>query len=149
MVANAIDLNLLGEIAGGPDLVVWFGGRLPSFHDSEIVELSLDRVQSRCLVRVHAFETKNEVDAEGYFVTAKHVVITFHLDWVSELELTDFNHQNVIDGLQLERLPNGNLLLTLEPCYGLSGKMEAKELRITLEPGKPADSVYRRKPAKP
>lgn len=83
--------------------------------------------------------------SEGYFVSVKHVVVTFQLDRVCELELSDFNHQNVIGGLNLARLPNGHILLELEPCYGLYGKIEAENLQISLEPGIPTKSVYLRR----
>lgn len=141
-MTDSLDHDLLKELPGGPDLIAWFGGRVPSFHDAEIVELVLERTESRCRLKVHAFETTPDLDAEGYFISVKHVVVTFQLAHISELELTDFNHQNVIDGIGLTRLPNGHILLKLEPCYGLWGEIEADSMQISLEPGKPSGSVY-------
>jgi hypothetical protein len=139
-----MDNDLLNEIPGGPDLIAWFDGNVPSFHDAEIVELMLNRKNASCRLKVHGFRTTRDQDNAGYLVSVKHVVITFQLDEVTELELTDFNHQNVIDGLTLTRAANGNYLLEMEPCYGLFGKIEAANLQITLEPGAPDESVYNR-----
>jgi hypothetical protein len=144
-VAAALDQDLLKEVPGGPDLIQWFAGRVPSFHDAEVIDLALERRNSLCRIKIHAFEGTRDLDSEGYFVSVKHVVVTFQLDRVCELELSDFNHQNVIDGINLARLPNGHILLELEPCYGLYGKIEAENLQISLEPGIPTKSVYLRR----
>jgi hypothetical protein len=124
--------DLLNGIPGGPDLIAWFDGVVPSFHDAEIVELALTRANSSCRLKVHGFQINN--DAEGFRISVKHVVITFQLDQITELELTDFNHQNVIDGPNLTRTSNGTFLLVIEPCYGLWGKIEAASLQISIEP---------------
>ena len=141
-MTNTLDQDLLKGVPGGPELIAWFGGRVPRFHDAEIVELVLERTQSRCRLKVHAFVPTPELDAKGCFVCTKHVIVTFQLTDVCELELTGFNHQNAILGLSLSRQPNGNLLLELDPAYGLGGAIEAGSVEISLEPGIPHDSIY-------
>jgi hypothetical protein len=137
-----MNVGLLNEVPGGPDLIAWFDGVIPSFHDTEIVGLALERKNSSCCLKVHGFRTTPDLDERGHFITIKHVIITFQFNQVDQLELSDFNHQNVIDGLKLSRQSNGNFLLEMEPCYGLWGKIEASNLQISLEPGKPEGSVY-------
>lgn len=66
------------------------------------------------------------------------MVIAFQFNKVATLELTDFNHQNVIDGVGLTREPGGNFHFEMKPCYGLYGTIEAADLEISLQPGKPA-----------
>ena len=141
-MTGGIDHDLLKEIPGGPDLIAWFDGRVPSFHDAEVVELLLDRIESRCRLKIHGFRITPDLDNEGYFVSVKHVVVTLQLTHVTDLKLEDYNHQNVIDGLGLVRKPNGRILVTLEPCYGLWGEIEAVSLEISLEPGAPPNSIY-------
>ncbi len=141
-MTGGIDHELLKQLPGGPDLIAWFGGCVPSFHDAEIVELALDRVQSCCRIKIHAFERTPETYATGHYVCVKHVVVTLRLLHVMNLQLDDFNHQNALDYLGILRQPNGNILLTMEPCYGLGGEIEAMGLEISLEPGIPPDSVY-------
>ena len=139
-----MDADLLKDVPGGPELIAWFGGRLPSFHDAEVVEVLLERRDSRCRLKIHGFEITSDLDEKGYFKSIRHAVVTFHLDRVSALELADFNHQNVIDRLSLTQTAAGGFLLQMEPCYGLFGKVEAASLRISLEPGIPEASVYTR-----
>ena len=63
------------SIPGGLDLVAWFG-RVPSFHDAEIVSLSLHR-RAPSMLSIHAWNMTKEVDDRGYFVLDRHAVVTF------------------------------------------------------------------------
>jgi hypothetical protein len=139
----SIATELLNGVEGGADLLAWFDGQIPSFHDAEITQVVLDRINSSCLIKVHGFRMTPDLDQRGHFISIKHTIITFHFNAIAKLELADFNHQNVIDGLSLTREPNGNFLLELEPCYGLCGKVEAAHVKITHEPGTP-EGVYSR-----
>lgn len=134
--------ELLGGVSGGPELLAWFGGRVPSFHDAEVLTLALDRKGVRCHLRIHAFQMTNSVDDKGFFVTKDHVVVCFCFEGVLNLELRDFNQQNVIGGLSLSRTADHDLRLEFDPCHGLFGFIEARKLNIELEPGKPEGSIY-------
>jgi Immunity protein 50 len=131
--------EVLGEIPGGADLLAWFGGDLPTFHDAEVLSLELDRKGPTCRMRVHTWEMTGEVDEAGYFALDRHVVVSFELGGVTELNLEGFNHQNVIFGLFIER-SGDRYRVELEPCFGLSGTIAAKTVRIALEPGVPPGS---------
>jgi hypothetical protein len=85
---------------------------------------------------LHTWEMTKEVDKSGYYVLAKHVVVEFVMKDVVGLNLSGFNHQNVIFGLQIEKTSEG-FRLTLDGCHGVSGTIEAKEVSILLTPGKP------------
>lgn len=138
----ATTAELLGEVPGGQQLLEWFDGRVPSFHDAEVLELALNREEARCSVKIHAFRMTSDVDAKGFFVLDKHVVASFRLEGVANLELNDFNEQNAIYGLALSRTADQGFRLELDPCYGLFGFIEARALTIELEPGKPSRGVY-------
>jgi hypothetical protein len=126
--------ELLAEIPGASDLFAWFGF-WPTFHDGEVLSLHLDRAgPSR--VRVHTWERTNELDSRRHYVLRKHVVVAFILEDISDLELDRFSCQNVVSSMTLARDPNG-FELELWPCYGLSGKIKARSVRIELEPGMP------------
>jgi len=60
------------------------------------------------------------------------------------MELNGFNHQNVLDGLNVSRTGDGAVRLDLEPAYGLGGFIQAREVEIGIEPGIPAGSQYLR-----
>jgi Immunity protein 50 len=115
----------------------WFGRR-PSFHDAEILSLSLDRTGTSC-IRLYTWDLTSEIDAKGYYVLRNHVVVSFLLDDISDLELVGFNHQNVIFSLTVERSQDGFKLL-LGPCYGLAGTLTARSIRVEFAPGKPAQT---------
>jgi hypothetical protein len=95
---------IYASIPGGPDLLTWFG-RVPSFHDAEIVNLSLYR-RAQSTLRVHAWNITNEVDDRGYFVLQKHAVVAFTLEDILDIQLEGFSHQNVIFGLRLRHTPD-------------------------------------------
>ena len=143
---------IYARIHGGSDLIAWFG-YVPDFHDAEIVELSLHR-RAPSILRVHTWITRQEVDEQGYFVQDKHVVVTFTMEGIMDLQLDGFSHQNVISELVLRPAPDrperqacyaldpssGDLEIALEPCFGLDGRIRCQTVRIDLTPGMPTDA---------
>ena len=75
----------------------------------------------------------DRVNDKGYYVLEKHVMVTFSLKQVETLVLDGFSHQNVISELVIEQVHDG-VVMTFEPCYGLSGMIEAKEMSIEFNP---------------
>ena len=123
------------EVQGAADLHEWFG-YWPSFHDAEIIGLHLNREGSSSL-RVHTWEMTKELDAKGYYVLAKHVIVEFLLEEITDLSLNGFGHQNVIFGLGVQKTGSGFRLI-LDECYGLSGSIEAEKMSLRLIPGEPS-----------
>jgi len=123
-------------IPGAEALIEWFGV-WPSFHDAEVLEINLKR-SGQSSFRVHTWRMTKEVDATGHYITDHHVVVTFWLDDVSDLELADFSHQNVIFSLACEPAPCG-FRFTFSPCYGVAGYIEAAGASVTLAPGAPPE----------
>jgi hypothetical protein len=123
------------EIPGAAELHDWFG-YWPDFHDAEIISLHLNRKGISSL-RVHAWDTTKEVDEKGHYVMAKHIVVEFIFENVSELALNGFSQQNVISGLDIEKIGSG-FRLTLGECYGLAGSIEAERMSLRIMPGKPS-----------
>jgi hypothetical protein len=78
----------------------------------------------------------NQVDEEGYCVLDKHAIVTFKFEGLTELQVDGFSPQNVIAGLDVEHIAQG-LRMTLAPCYGLAGTLEAKQITVDIVPGKP------------
>ena len=140
--------HIYAEVPGGAELVRWFG-RVPSFHDAEIISLDLRR-SGKSFLRIHGWVGTDQVDERGYMVLDKHAVVTFTLEDIMDLQLDGFSHQNVIGGLILQRaidrgranyypLPQSSedIEIELEPCYGLDGVIRAKRVSISFEPGIP------------
>ncbi len=141
--------TIYDAVPGGPELIRWFG-RVPSFHDAEILGLHLKR-KGRSTLRLHGWIGTDRLDAQGYRILEKHAVVTFTLYGIMDLQLDGFSVQNVIGGLILRLAPDrqnrrGHLALEprpndveieLEPCYGLDGLIRARSVAITFRPGKP------------
>jgi hypothetical protein len=108
------------RIPGAEEIISWYG-EWPSFHDAEILELHLERA-GRCWIKI-------------YNVWHRYGVVTFSMDEVTDLELADFSHQNVIGGLELTETPAG-FRMTMTPCYGMAGYIEARRMSVELSTGK-------------
>ncbi len=130
---------LAHQVPGAAELIAWFG-YWPSFHDAEVTSIALNRGQSS-RVSVHAFEPTSNLDTEGQYEHQKHVVVTFVLDGIRQLALTDFNDQNVIFGLRLTSVEQ-EYKLKLEGCHGVDGLIRAESVRIEFAEGAPIGSQY-------
>ena len=125
-----MNANLLNDVDGAAELEAWFG-YWPTFHDAEVMSLTLERKEPSRL-RVRTWHMANQVDECGRYVLSKHIVVSFILDKVTDCDLGAFNHQNVLSSLRLEREPDGFKLI-LDPCFGLNGSITAEGMRIELE----------------
>ena len=145
MISDQIP-HIYNEVPGGPELLSWFG-RVPSFHDAEIISLDLRR-SGKSFLRVHGWMGTEQVDENGYIVLDKDAFVTFTLQEIMDLQLDGFSQQNVIFGLKLQRatergrsnyyaLPQSpeDIEIELEPCFGLDGVIRAKRVSISFEPG--------------
>ncbi|WP_245289943.1 hypothetical protein [Neorhizobium galegae] len=123
---------LLGIIPGGTDLLARLGGAA-SFHDAEIVSLTLDRSRASTLV------LKVPVGTQQVFA---RLILK---QWI-DVNLSGFSHQNVINRLTIRRteerriepwevgvgMQPGEFELALEPCFGAYGMIRANIERIEL-----------------
>lgn len=139
-------------IAGGPELLAWFG-EVPTFHDAEIISLSLTR-QGRSELKIHGWIMTDKADPDGYIVLDKHAVVTFSLEDVMDLQLDSFSPQNVINALVLGRARErgrgayhaipaepDDIEIELLPCYGLNGFIRAKKVEISFTPDPPSEKT--------
>lgn len=125
------------DIPGGNKVVDWFG-RVPRFHDANILELTLSNMQESCL-RIHAWNMTNEVDRNGFFVLEKHAVVTISARHVTSVQLDDFDTSAIISDLTI-RKHGDQYSISWCSSYGVSGSLKAKKLNMELQPGKPVGS---------
>ena len=125
-------------IPGAEDVIAWFG-YWPTFHDAEVLLITLDRSNGACVV-IHAHETTREIDASGHYVLAKHALVTFFLegfppddDGVTNIHLEYFNHQNVLSSARVNKIAAG-YELALDGIFGVDGVISAERMRVKLEP---------------
>lgn len=127
--------STLHGIPGVEALVEWFG-RMPRFHDAELLEISFSS-KGAGVLRVHAWNMTDEVDAQGYFVLDRHVVVTLALDGVSTIDCADFHMvPGIIFDLEITKVDE-HFRIEWSASYGVTGSVTAKQVQITLEPGKP------------
>ncbi|MEE7476671.1 hypothetical protein [Methylobacterium hispanicum] len=145
------DEAIYRKVPGGAELLRWFG-RVPSFHDAEILSLDLRR-KGQSTLRLHGWITTDKVGEGGFLVLERKAIVSFALDGIMDLQLDGFSKQNVIGGLILRRAPDrperrgylaldplpGDIEIELEPCYGLDGLIRARSVSITFRPGAPDD----------
>ncbi len=107
-------------------------GYLPSFHDTEVSQVVLNRTGVSSLI-VMFNELGNDVDHQGHFAIRRSTAVTFLFTEIVDLELADFNSLNVISSLAFERRAEV-VRLTIQPCYGIGGYLEAKEIAVEVSP---------------
>ncbi len=138
------------DIPGGPELLAWFGQE-PTFHDAEIIGLSLNR-SGISELKIHGWINTGEISSDRHFALAKHAIVTFSLEKIMDLQLDGFSVQNVISGLELGyakdrgrsnyfSLPQGpdDVDVELMPCYGMDGYIRAKKVMLSFVPGRSTD----------
>lgn len=128
------------DIPGAVAVASWFGA-WPSFHDAEVVFLRLNR-SGQSQLSVHAWNMTDrtyEENGQQHFVLERHAVVTFTFEGISGLQLLGFNSQNVLAGLDVGR-EGADFVLHLHPCYGVSGRIVAARMVVSLTPGKPTEN---------
>ncbi len=113
-------------------------GRWPSFHDSEIEIITLLRGPSgeeagpTIQINISLWETTPEVDGRGFYSRRNFTVATLVLYSAEIVHLIDFNHQNVIYGLNVDEVsgPERMLRITLDPSFGVSAEFLCRRAEI-------------------
>ncbi len=95
--------------------VINFLGLWPSFHDAEILKVDLDREKFSLEMELYTFLMLKELDKSGHYKLDKECIITFRFLSIEELELVDFNQQNVISRLDFEQVDDGNIKVIISP----------------------------------
>ncbi len=127
--------SVLHDIPGGNALFEWFG-RVPRFHDSKLLEITVSS-NGAGLLRIHAWSMTDEVDAKGYFVLDKHAIVTLTLEGVTAINCTDFDMvPGIIFDLEITKVDE-HFRVEWDASYGVTGLITARRVRIGLVPGKP------------
>ncbi len=121
-------------IPGSSAFLEWFG-RPPRFHDANLLEISLANSGSS-QIRIHTWQITEKIDAQGYLVLDKHVVVTFSLAEITEVKLDEFHLPGIIGFLEIARDEDG-FKFTWDSSYGVWGLLKAKQASVEFRPGKP------------
>jgi hypothetical protein len=126
----------------GHELVTAVYNHWPSFHDAEVISLSLDRshilfdeiYNPRIDLAVYCMAMVWNGNAEQ-FENVKRTLINFEFDEVSDVKIDGFNHQNAILGMEFEELPvgaagNHSFKIIIDPAGGVACEFIARRGRI-------------------
>ena len=114
-------------------------GKFPSFHDAEVHRLNLERGETRSFnstlfALIHVFQMTSEVDEKNHYVLKNHVLVEFRFLKVSDLEIAGFNHQNVLQFLEiketLEAEGEAEFDVLFEGIFGVSAKFHCEAISI-------------------
>jgi hypothetical protein len=129
------------DIPGAAEVVAWFA-YWPSFHDAEVLSITLDRSHPSRVV-IHTFRRTSDVDARGYYVRDKHAIVTFVLEGflldhegITNTQIDYFNAQNVLSSAAVKKTVEG-YDLELYGIYGVSASFSVERIRVELSPGMP------------
>lgn len=121
-------------------------GRLPSFHDAEVLSINLSRGKSAYSpesileATIHVFEMTSEINERGEYVLRNHVLVKFLFSKIVNLNLTDFNHQNVLNSLQIVHLSDKEehkvkFRVIFEGIFGVKAKFHCSSVSVeSVEP---------------
>jgi hypothetical protein len=120
-------------------------GYFPSFHDAEVLRMTLDRGDADSFkpslqATIHVFHVTPEIDERRRYVLTNHVLATFRFREIVELSLADFNHQNVLQRLsivdisdrQLERV---KFQVLMDGIHGVTAEFQCRSVSVeSVEP---------------
>ena len=115
-------------------LVAWFG-RVPSFHDAELLELVLGRDGSATMV-LHAWNMSDRVDENGYYLLERNAVVTLRLEKVASLSIRGIRMPSIVFGLEFATV-DGGIEVSWDASYGIDGQITARSVSAELVPGRP------------
>ena len=125
---------LMGRLPGGQAIIDWFG-RVPEFHDAELLQIELSSGRGSKML-IHAWNMTDAVTAEGFYVTNQHAVVTIHLTAVSAVSLNAFHQKGIIASLEVLELQS-EMQISWTSAFGVQGRIVAGQLSFELEPGRP------------
>ena len=125
-------------------------GRFPSFHDAEVISISLNRhgrdSYAELEALVHVFEMTNQVDEEGRYVLQHHSLAKFRFSRIINLELADFNQQNVLAYLEITKTSDRDndkvkFRVLFRGIHGVTASFHCEAVSIeSVEPFNPKDN---------
>ncbi len=146
-------MNSVETLIQNAEMVTSIFGYWPSFHDAEVVDLTLQRLVvgdalPAMIATIHVFEMTGEVSSSGHFVCNKHSLVTLRFHDIDGLRIEYFNHQNALSCLSIVDISDcnaekTNLEVAFEGAYGMDCDFTCRAIEVlSVVPGIPPQSVY-------
>tara|TARA_B100000614_G_scaffold256097_1_gene274124 strand:- start:47 stop:508 length:462 start_codon:yes stop_codon:yes gene_type:complete len=125
------------EIFKGGSKVTDAFGYFPTFHDAEVIWVTLNRNSSPGVewpvptleFLLHGWEMTSEVNEKGFYVLTKHHLVHFKFSGIDHMNLQHFNHQNAIFELSITEIEkptdHAKLEVQISHAHGLNGAFRA------------------------
>ena len=115
------------DVVTGHERLTEIFGCWPSFHDSEVISIRLER-RGRdqwegpvAYVSVHVFEGYRKAERSAEVKWRNHTIVTFRFATVVDISLNGFNQQNAIQDLTFETEPPQNRdIIWVGPAYRIN-----------------------------
>ena len=119
-------------------------GKFPSFHVSEVHRIDLIR-ETRSfgptlIALIHVFEAIEESHERKRRFLENHALVEFRFSKVSDLEIVDFNYENVLQSLEITEVVEGETEkpkyeVSFEGIFGVSARFYCGEISVeSVEP---------------
>ena len=119
-------------------------GMWPSFHDAEVLKLTVDRTHVATAkeispvldLHLRGWVMTSEITEQGFYKLHGDAVFHFQFERVTNLHIEGFNNQNVISALNLEVVDDPHnrdhkvLQVELEHCYVFEASFTAQGARV-------------------
>lgn len=102
-------------------------GYWPSFHDANVMSYTGPTADRRTIeLALHTWEMTSKVDAEGYYILQKHVLVTFGFAGVHDASLERFDSGNILFGIDIRRASDADSIhVELDSVMDMSGDFAA------------------------
>lgn len=116
-------------------------GFWPSFHDAEVISFSVSRALpldtsisiAKLVVNVRQYAEAGVGTAEYALEIAKNVLINFVFNGVSDLSISEFNYQNVINSIKFKNTElHGapSIFVDIESIWGFEGSLQCSSAAV-------------------
>lgn len=133
-------MHVAENIAGIEKVEAALGFR-STFHDAEVISFAAERALpfkseftvARLAVNVRCYETVGAGTANYDQVLRKSVLVRFVFNGACEFELSDFNHQNVINSISVAKTGGNDaapFLVEIEPIWVFGGTLRCTSASV-------------------
>ena len=122
-------------------------GYWPSFHDAEVLQVSLDRSGPdgpSLEAKIHVFGVTNPSGPTGHSVLKNHILATLRFSGIALKRLEQFNGQNVLFDLEMTAIDPAKsdgrkIAVNMSSSYGLAAAFECTSCTVAdVQPFDPA-----------
>lgn len=129
------------DVRGAESVLAWWG-RWIRFHDFHLLSAPQPGA-GEGEMRIHGWVTHSETDERGYFKTSRDCLVRIALTGIRSVALESAELPAILFDLAIEAMADG-WSVTWSSSYGCEGRIEAADVAIRLEPGRPARATDER-----